>query len=202
VKRRAAFIALLIAAAGCAPAGKYNVRPGYVPPPLAAVLMFDNQSNDLNAPDVVRYWFNDRIAEKKGYRTIPLEQVDAVLARHGILDGGQLPAIPPQTLGAELNVPALIYGEVLNFDYQTTGFINVRKVKARFWMVDAATGEKLWEVEGQGANSSAAISMKGALDAGVRALGTQIAEKSVDSPLRTEVWDMIWDAIQYLPRGR
>ncbi len=199
--RHASVAVFLALAVGCAPAGKYTVRPGYKPPALVAVLMFDNDSNDLDAPDVVRYWFNERLTEKKGYHTIPLSDVDAVLNLHGIKDGGQLAAIKAQDLGRELNVPALIYGEVLDFGYQTTGFLNIRKVRARFRMVDAQSGETLWETEGNGANSSAAISAQGALDAGIRSLGTQLAEKSLNSPLRTEVWDMIWDAIQYLPRG-
>jgi hypothetical protein len=200
--RRRVFVALAaLGLAGCAPAAKYTVKSGYRPPALTAVLMLDNDSNDLDAADVVRYWFDRRLGEKKGYRTLPLETVDAVLERHGIRDGGQLPSVSPQTLGAELKVPALIYGEVLEFDHQTTGFVNVRKVRARFWMVDAATGEKLWETEGLGSSSSAAVSGKGALEAGLRALGTQVAEKNLSTPLRTEIWDMIWDAIQYLPRG-
>jgi hypothetical protein len=149
----------------------------------------------------VLYCFSERVAKKNHYRTVPLAQVDAVLERHGIKDGGQLPAINPADLGKELGVPALIYGEVLNFDYQTTGFLNVRKVKARFWMVEAATGKIMWDTTGSGANSSAAVSSQGALEAGIKSLGTQMGEKTFQSPLRTEVWDMIWDAIQYLPRG-
>lgn len=200
--RRLAAAGLLLAGVACAPGGKYMIRSGYTPPPLAAVLMFDNASNDLDAGDIVRYWFDQGLVNKKGYRTIPLADVDAVLERHGIKDGGQLPSLTPQVLGKELNVPALIYGEVLDFDYQTTGFVNVRKVRARFWMVDAATGERLWEVEGTGANSTAALSTEGALRAGVHALGSQLVDKATSCPLQPEVWDMVWDAIQFLPRGR
>jgi len=157
---------------------------------------------DLDGPDYVRYWFNRRLAEKKGYTTLSLEKIDTVLQGLGIQDGGQLPVITPEKLGQELNVKALIYGDLLDFTYQTTGFLNVRKVRARFKMIDAQTGEILWEAEGLGANSRGALSSEGALQAGLQALGTQLAEKAVRSPLRTEIWDMIWNAIQFLPRAR
>lgn len=187
---------------GCPAGSRHFLKPGFIPPAKVAVLPFDNHTNDLNGPDIVRFWFNHRIAEKKGYVTVPLLEVDAALRELGIVDGGQLAAIKPQQVGAALNVDALIYGELLMFDYQTTGFLNTRQVRARFKMVDARTGERLWEAEGQGGSSSATTSSKGALQLAAQSLGTQWADKIANNPLRTETWDMIWNAIQFLPRAR
>ncbi|MBI4051069.1 MAG: DUF799 family lipoprotein, partial [Elusimicrobia bacterium] len=137
-----------------------------------------------------------------GYSTKPLDQVDSVLKEMGITDGGQLSAFTPQQLGKKLGVDAVVYGELLEFTYKTTGFLNIRQVKARFKMVDALTGETLWEAEGLGANSEGAVSSSAAIQAGLKSLGTQLVEKAVQSPLRTEIWDMIWNAIEFLPRAQ
>jgi len=166
------------------------------------ILPMDNHTVDLDGPDHVRYWFDRRLHEKKGYTTLPLQTIDEVLLKLGIQDGGQLPAVGWKKLGQELDCDALIYGDLLEFTYQTTGFLNVRKVRARYKMVDARTGETLWEAEGVGAKSSTALSSEGALKMGALALGSQLAEKAMKSPLRTQIWDMVWNTIQYLPRAR
>lgn len=193
------FFAVLLGLGGCVAGPQQFLKSGYVAPRLVAVLPMDNHTTDLNGPDVVRFWFDQRIAEKKGYTTIPLEQIDGALEAMGIRDGGQLPAVKPEVLAEKLGVDALIYGDLLDFNYQTTGFLNIRKVRAHFRMVDARTGELLWESEGLGANSEGGISGAAALQAAGKALGTQLAEKSMNSPLRTETWDMIWNAIEFLP---
>ena len=194
--------AIFVVLAACAAGPQQFIKSGYHPPSLVAVLPMDNHTNDLSGPDVVRYWFDQRLAEKKGYRTMPISAIDDRLKGLGILDGGQLPAVSCQKLGETLGVDALIYGDLLDFTYTTTGFLNIRKVRAHYRMIDARTGELLWESEGLGANSSGGLSGAAALQAGAKALGEQVAEKTLNSPLRTETWDMIWNAIEYLPPGR
>lgn len=186
-----------LALAGCVIPSQ-TLKPGYVPPKIVAVLPMNNETTDLNGPVVVRYWFDERLQEKKGYTTVPLETVDAGLNDLGITMGSQLDATTPQKIGEKLGADAVIYGDLETFAYQTTGFINVKRVKAHFKMVDCKTGETLWEAEGNGANSTAGGPSE-ALKLGLTQLGSQIAEKAADSPLRTETWDMIWNAIEYLP---
>lgn len=186
--------------AGCA-AGQQYLKQGFSPPETIAVLPMNNHTTDLDGPAIVRYWFDQRITEKKGYRTLPFEEVDSKLKKLGITDGGQLGAVTPGQLGEKLGVSAVVYGDLLNFDYKTTGFLNVRKVKARFKMMDCKTGEMLWEGEGLGANSSGALSSSEAIKAGLKQLSAQLAEKALRSPLKNEVLDMIWNAIQYLPKA-
>lgn len=189
--------------AGCAAGSREYLKPGYIPPARVAVLPLNNLTTDLDGPEIVRYWFGQRMAEKKGYAIVPPAEVERVLREDfGITDGGQLAAAAPAGLGEKLGASALIYGELLEFNYQTTGFLNVRKVRAKFRMVDAATGELLWEAEGVGANSAAALSSSQALKAGLSALGTQLAEKASNNPLRYETWDMVWNAMEFLPAAR
>lgn len=162
----------------------------------------NNHTTDLDGPVAVRYWFDQRLTERKGYQTKNLDQMDESLRAMGITDGGQLAGTTPQELGRRLGVDAVIYCDLLEFQYQTTGFLNVRKVRARFKMVNCTTGETLWENEGLGANSEGAVSSSAALQAGIKHLSAQLTEKAMQSPLRTEIWDMVWNAIEFLPRGR
>ncbi len=181
---------------------KPYLKSGFVPPRRVAVLPMDNHTNDLNGPDVVRYWFDQRLREKKGYQTVSLDEIDEKLKEIGINDGGQLAAVPLPKLAALFSADAVIYGDLLNFDYQTTGFLNIRKVKASFKMVESKTGDTLWQAEGLGANSEGGISSKAALQLGLKSLGIQLVEKAANSPLKTETWDMIWNAIEDLPPAR
>lgn len=188
-----------LALAACAYGPRPYLKPGYSPPPSLAVLPLRNETLSLDGPDVVRYWLDQRLAEKKGYPTLPLERVDEALRSLGVTDGGQLGSVEPRDLGAALGVRALVYGDLLDFDYRTTGLLNVRKVRVRVRMVDAATGERLWEAEGTGAESSGGLGGGAALKAALTHVGTQWAEKAAQSPLRTETWDAVWNAIESLP---
>lgn len=189
--------------AGCAAGSREYLKTGYVPPARVAVLPLNNLTTDLDGPAIVQFWFDQRLSDKKGYATVPLADVEAVLREQfGVTDGGQLASAAPAKLGEKLGADALIYGELLEFNYQTSGFLNARKVRAKFRMVDAATGETLWECEGVGANSSTALSSSQALKAGLSALGSQLAGKATGSPLRYETWDMVWNAIEFLPPAR
>lgn len=88
----------------------------------------------------------------------------------------------------------------LAFGAKTTGFLNAREVRAQVRLIDARTGEKLWESKGSGGSSRTAVSVSGAIQAGAQHVGTLIAEKAVHSPYLNETLDMVWNAIQYLPR--
>jgi len=201
VVRRFVLAAVLILF-GCATGPQQYLKSGFIPPKILAVLPLNNHTTDLDGPQAVRFWMDYRLKEKKGYYTLSLEQIDKALMDIGITDGGQLASVTPQALGQKLGADAILYGELLEFDYQTTGFLNIRKVRARFKMVDAQTGETLWEGEGLGANSEGAVSVSGAVRAGIKQIGTQLAERALNSPLRTEIWDMIWNAVEYLPKAR
>ncbi|MCB4756561.1 MAG: DUF799 domain-containing protein [Elusimicrobia bacterium] len=201
-KINVSFSLLILALGSCTYGPRPFLKKGYLPPKRIAVLPLDNHTNDLDGPDIVRYWFNQRLAEKKGYQTVTLSDIDGKLKGLGFAEGGQLSALPVQQLGPLLGADAVIYGDLLDFNYQTTGFLNIRKVRAAFKMVDSASGETLWQAEGLGANSEGGLSSKAALQMGLKSLGTQLAEKAMSSPLKTETWDMIWNAIEDLPKAR
>lgn len=185
--------------AGCPAGGGPYIRRDYRPPASLAVLPFDNQTTDLDGPVVARVWFDRRLSELKGYPTQPLESIDAALQGLGITDGGQLRSRSLAELCQALKADALVYGDVLEFGTKTTGFLNVRQVHVAFVMKDCLTGTDLWRAEGIGAASDATLSPPAALRAGLKSLGSQLAEKALGSPLREQTLDMVWNAIEFLP---
>lgn len=192
--------ALAVLLAGC-PAGGQYLRPGYRPPATLAVLPFDNHTTDLDGPAIARLWFAQRLTELKGYRTLPFDGVDASLEGLGVTDGGQLRAVAPGKLCEAVGAEALVTGELLEFGVKTTGFLNVRQVAARFVMTECRTGEVLWRSEGTGSSSETSVTPSGALRSGLKSLSVRWAEKAVGSPLRQQTLDMVWNAIEFLPRA-
>ncbi|OGP17393.1 MAG: hypothetical protein A2V21_302220 [Deltaproteobacteria bacterium GWC2_55_46] len=109
-----------------------------------AVLPFYNATNDVGGPKEIREQFQKRI-EHRHYRVMPLKEVDELLLNQmGITLGSQLEMTNPAQLGEVLGVDGVIYGYVLNFDDITTGFYNVKKVRAGFKLVDTRTGAVIW----------------------------------------------------------
>jgi hypothetical protein len=157
-------------------------------PPLVetlAVLPFDNDSNDLNAPDILqRYVY---LALKPSvYKVIDINEVNAKLESVGIVDGGQLVVVDPVKLGRDLGVHALMFGVVTHFDYVNIGFYRHRKVGLELRLVDVATGETIWEKSGQGYTPMVAFDADDAKKEFTKGVADQMAEKMLKSPLDDE----------------
>jgi hypothetical protein len=177
-KRVAAALALLLAASGCALSPKFIV-PQYYRPSVVAVLPFDNQSNNLTGPVLLRKLFIEGL-QRKGYGVQPAEETDEKLKAAGITDAGQLPTIIPKELGEKLGVDAVFYGNVMKFNYITLGFYSNRIVQADFRLV-SVSGEPLWEDERTVSNKDFAFSE----DEIKENLKNQLIEKAVENILRS-----------------
>jgi hypothetical protein len=117
MKRTSALsFAFLLVLAGCK-----------TPPPKPAlvetvgILMFDNESNDLNAPDIMQRLVYLAM-KNSAYKPLDINLVNEKLKTAGISDGGQLAVVDPVKLGKDLGVQALIFGDVESFDYTNIGF--------------------------------------------------------------------------------
>ncbi|HAX60941.1 MAG TPA: hypothetical protein DCX95_00045, partial [Elusimicrobia bacterium] len=191
-----AYYLLLTAFIGCVPKAKYLIE-NYSPPEKIAVLPFNNQSVDLDAPVLLRYLFNKRL-NVVGYDTISLKEIDTKLREIGITDGGQLPTTTPKELAELLNVDGLIYGDVIEFKYTTLGFYYARTVQANFKLFDSKNEKLLWEDERK--SSTKRIETK---DIG-RAFARQLIDKTIDkalrSPLKEESNRVVNLSIMTLPR--
>ncbi len=148
---------ILSAVAGCAlprPPMPYDVTN---PLKRVAVLPMKNDTDDVDGPKVVR----EKMAEALQYRSYTVKdskETDQILRdQMGINLGGQLDMTTPQKLGETLGVEGVLYGTLMDFDETTTGVYNVRKVRAKFKLVNTLTGQTMWE-RGLGVRSEMAMS--------------------------------------------
>ncbi len=110
-----------------------------------AVLPLKNDTLDVAGPDLVRKKMIEML-ESRAYIVKDVQETDQILRdRMGITLGGQLEMTTPQKLGEALGVEGVLYGSLMDFDETTTGLINVRKVRAKFKLVDTGAGQTFWE---------------------------------------------------------
>ena len=188
---------VVVAAPACRP-------PAPPKPPLVesvAVLPFDNESNELNAPDIMQDYVY-RALLNSAYRPIDIKQVNDKLTSVGIVDGGQLAAVDPVKLGKDLGVHALIFGTVNEFGYTNIGFYTSRKVDIALKMVSVDTGETIWEGNGTAANRNLALDPKEAKKNLAVGLAQQAVDKATKRPLDKESRDAAVKALASLPGYR
>jgi hypothetical protein len=157
-------------------------------PPLVetiAVLPFDNESNDINASDIMQkfvYW----ALKPSVYRVIDIKEVNERLANVGIVDGGQLAVVDPTKLGKDLGVQALLFGSVENFHYVNIGFYMEKKVTLSLRLVEVGTGATLWENTATGAHRLFSLDKDTAAQNFAKGLADQLTDKLFNTPLESE----------------
>jgi hypothetical protein len=110
-----------------------------------AVLPLKNQTADVDGPIAVRKRMIEAM-EDHSYVVKDVKETDRILRdRMGITLGGQLDLTTALKLGETLGVEGVLYGTLMDFDEMTTGAINVKKVRGTFKLVNAMTGETVWE---------------------------------------------------------
>lgn len=141
-------VVVLLTAAACVPQ-PYTPAPTVLPNesnPIrtVAILLFINNTNDVEAPTVLRNELFSRL-NTYFYDIKPLSQTDQILKdQMGIALGSQLDLTTPQKLGATLGVDGLIFGVVENMEAKMTAALNEKRIRTRFTLVDAKTGNKIW----------------------------------------------------------
>lgn len=193
IKKGSAFFAIVLLVTSC------KVMPPK--PPLVetvAVLLFDSESNDIDAPAIMQHLVYAAL-KKSSYKPLELNSVNETLEKAGIVDGGQLVIVDPVKLGKDLGVQALIFGYVESFDYTNIGFYLQRKVALGLRLVDVATGETLWENSGTGAHRELNLEKDKAAAAFKKGLAEQAIEKWFDSPLEEEAKLSVINCLRTLP---
>jgi len=194
------FLVLLALAFGGCPYGpRPFIKPGFTRPKLVAVLPPDNHSNSMVGAVYVQRRTAEYLRKVRGWDVVDVVKVEEGLRKIAITDGGQLPSTTPEKVGEAVGAPALVYIELNEFSYTTLGLLNVKKCRAFIRIVDASSGEMLYSAEGYGAESSTAVSGRGAAEAGAAALGGQWLEKAGGAPLAVQVSDMLDRAFEWLP---
>jgi hypothetical protein len=150
-----------------------------------AVLPMANNTNDLDGPVYVRKLIFEQLSAR-GYQLIPLDQIDTKLRDNGFTDGGQLKMATPEQIGQWVGADTLLYGTLENFDYFLLGVYFQRRVKVGGKLVDAQSGERLWETE-QGYSTRQIATTKRDIE---RLSAIELAAKSIEKmahiPLQVE----------------
>lgn len=186
------FLAVFLGAAaiGCAsvpagPPGSVAAGPAHI-----AVMPLRNETNAVDGPTAVREAIG-RVLVQRAYLVKSFDATDVVLRdQFGVTLGGQLDTIPVGTLGEALEVDAILYGRLLDFNELTTGIYNERKVRAVFRLVDTVTGQVLWE-RGLGVRSE--LVMRGGAGVGATVLGRMSDPRDAEAP---------WVTIEHVEAGR
>jgi len=176
--------ACLVWLAGCA-ASKVYVAPGYTSTGKIAVLPMDNESNDFDGPVFVRKLMHEGLS-MRGFQVLPIPQIDEQLRIQGFTDGGQLRATTPQKIGEWTGADRLLYSTLENFDYINLGFYAQRRAKVLARLVDAKTGERLWEAEREGSTRVVVTDKKQAEQEFAVQLAAKAIEKMTHLPLQFE----------------
>ncbi len=137
--------ALVVLLAGCA--AHHPPRPYDAGNPLkrVAVLPLKNETTDVDGPVVLRKRMIEAL-EDHSYMVRDVKETDQILRdQMGITLGGQLDLTTALKLGEILGVEGVLYGTLMDFDEMTTGAINVKKVRGKFKLVNAMTGQTVWE---------------------------------------------------------
>lgn len=197
----------VVAATGC-------IAP--LPPPdpnnpiaRVAVLPMDNRTNDMDGPNWVRVAFH-QLVPSRYYVTMPTEQVDQVLQEKlGVTIGGQLDftnagagAPTPQKVGEALGVDGLFYGTLEDFQNLITGFYNKKKVSATFKLVNAKTGQVVWEATKEASQQDVQLSLSGALDAAKNKVAGAVINKALRvNPLQVQTDQVVYQLRREIPSG-
>jgi len=128
--------------------GTYTVDP-YMEknkPRTIAILPFVNEAKSQEGNEIVRRGFYNHFSSLP-FKDMELVQTDHLLRKSGLYDPESLGSLPPGKLKEILNVDAVVYGTISNFDKLFAGIYSQVSVGAEIRMYEAATGNFLWSGE-------------------------------------------------------
>jgi len=171
---------------------------GQKAPGRVAVLPFENESLDLNAPPMLRKLSRDKLA-LRGYPGPSLGSVDARLKELGVSDGGQLRALKPQTLGETLSADGLLYGVIEDFAHTDAGFGMKKLVRLRLKLVSASTGETIWENAADEKETDLRMSKDDMTKGFAGSMGEKVVGNMTQRPLYPESVKVVEKLMRSLP---
>lgn len=196
-------LALLSAAlllGGCATTKRGGYRaPAFQSPLPVAVLPLDNMSNDLRAGLMFRELFKNSLQDL-GFPVAKNGDVDFLLQRHGLTDGGQLRNIPSEKLCQMLGVDAVFMGTLEKASQLTTGAYNKKQVRANMRLFRRS--DLLWADTAEAKTSNMALSGKAMGDAFVQRASGKALSKFNGHPLLMLTEQVIMELQQKLPGKR
>lgn len=125
--------------------GTYKIDP-YMEkhkPTTIAILPFTDESKSKQGTETVRRYFYNHFSSLP-FKDMELHRVDYLLKKAGLTDPDVIKNTKPQELGKILNVDAVVYGSISNFDKIFAVVYSQVAVGATVEMYDTKTGNFLW----------------------------------------------------------
>jgi len=125
--------------------GTYEIDP-YMEdhkPRTIAVLPFINEAPSQEGAEAVRRGFYNHFSSLP-YKDMEILRVDSLLRKAGLDDPAAIGKASPQELGKILNVDAVVYGTISDFDKLFAIIYSNVSVGAEVRMFDTKTGKMLW----------------------------------------------------------
>ncbi|MBN1696558.1 MAG: DUF799 family lipoprotein [Spirochaetales bacterium] len=190
-------IALLLLA-GCATKPKF-LDPGWTPGRIA-VLPFTNESVDVSVEKFARALMYRTLRNKK-YDLVDLNEIDMRLNELGITEGGQLPTVTIVELREKIDADAFLYGDIIEAKRVLLGIYFEKKFKAAFRIVDAYSGNTVWEDERESSESRLVFNPDTVIETAADEVADDLVMKSLDShPLIKHMEKVVQTSVRSIPK--
>lgn len=114
------------------------------PPKTIAILPLENLTGKEEAFEIVRGTLFNHLSSKT-YELIKLYRIDRLLQERGLTKPEEINRKAPQELGQILGVDALVYGQITHYNRLYAVLYSQVAVGVTLRMLDARSGEILWE---------------------------------------------------------
>ena len=165
------------------------------PPPLIALLPLENHSNDIDAPAKVRKELHIAMNEQ-GYRLVDLDRIDGSLKDISVTLGVQarLLETKPEVLRQLIQADVYCFGAVVEFVFQSAAALTMRKVELDLKLIEAKSGEVLFEGRETGITTRAGLDAAGELILNLAGKVVKSVKDSVTSKVENETVKKTGDA--------
>lgn len=126
-------------------AGHKKELNGRIIPKNVVVLPVDNQSRDLTAPILIRYFLERELIKRKFNLVFRYKEVERELRQMGIFDGSQISQTNIQQAGQILKADGIFHATLLEFRQDPSDDRTV--IRAKFQFTEVMTGRTLWSKE-------------------------------------------------------
>lgn len=165
------------------------------PPPLIALLPLENHSNDIDAPMKVRKELHGAMSEQ-GYRLVDLDRIDGPLKDISVTLGVQARLLEgkPEVLSQLIQADVYCFGAVVEFVFQSAAALTMRKVEIELKLIEAKSGNVLFEGRETGITTRAGLDAAGELILNLAGKVVKSVKDSATSKVESETVKKTGDA--------
>ena len=165
------------------------------PPPLIALLPLENHSNDIDAPTKVRKELHGAMSEQ-GFRLVDLDRIDGPLKDISVTLGVQarLLETKPEVLSRLIPADVYCFGAVVEFVFQSAAALTMRKVELELKLIEAKSGNVLFEGRETGITTRAGLDAAGELILNLAGKVVKSIKDSATSKIENETVKKTGDA--------